>query len=103
MLGCNADPGHHLRWPSCDTRPRQDWADLYEELAIDLQELADLGNSVVLAAVLAHGHPVDSSGYLDSREAWVYEGADGMIVRVRTYRDIDEGRAAAERLAEERG
>jgi len=81
----------------------QDWTDLYEDLALDLQELVDLGHGVVLAVVLAHGHPVGSSGYVKSREAWVYEGADGMIERVRTYRDLDEARAAAERLAEERG
>jgi hypothetical protein len=28
---------------------------------------------------------------------------DGLIVRVTNYTDIDEARAAAERLAEERG
>lgn len=80
----------------------QDWADLYEDLAFDLEELVDLGNSVVLAVVMTHGHPIGSSGYLNAREAWIYEGADGLIVRVRTYRDIDEARAAAERLAAER-
>ena len=53
--------------------------------------------------MLGHGHPVGSSGYVEAREAWVYESGDGMIVRVRTYTDIDEVRAAAARLAEERG
>jgi hypothetical protein len=30
-------------------------------------------------------------------------GKEGQIVRATTYTDIDEGRAAAERLAESRG
>jgi ketosteroid isomerase-like protein len=81
----------------------QDWADLYEDLGFDLEELVELGSNLVLAVVMTHGHPVGSSGYVDAREAWIYEGADGMIVRVRTYRDIDEARAAAGRLAQERG
>ncbi len=79
----------------------QDWSDSYEDLAFDLQELVDFRNGVVLAVVLGHGHPIGSTGYAESREAWVYEWADGMVVRVRTYRDVDAARADAERLAEE--
>jgi hypothetical protein len=33
----------------------------------------------------------------------VYEFVDGLIVRATPYTDIDVARAAAERLAEERG
>jgi hypothetical protein len=33
----------------------------------------------------------------------VYEWAQGKVVRQMTYTDIDEARAAAERLAAERG
>jgi hypothetical protein len=32
----------------------------------------------------------------------VYEWADGAVARATTHTDIDEARAAAERLAEER-
>ena len=103
LLGRDGDPGHHLRWPPRDARPLAGLADLHEDLAFELQELVDVGNGVVLTVIVAHGHPVGSSGYVESHEAWVFEGADGMIVRVQTYRDIDEACAAAERLAEETG
>ena len=42
-------------------------------------------------------------GYLARREPLVVVCDDGMIAPARTYRNIDEGRAAAERLAEEWG
>jgi hypothetical protein len=34
------------------------------------------------------------------REAFVYEWGEGVVVRVTMYCDIDEARAAAERLAD---
>jgi hypothetical protein len=43
-----------------------------------------------------------SSGEVRLRSGVVGEWVDGVIVRVTIYPDIDEARAAAERLAEER-
>jgi len=37
-----------------------------------------------------------------ARQGWVYEWGDELIDRVTPYIDIDEARAAAERLAQER-
>jgi hypothetical protein len=37
------------------------------------------------------------------RDAWVCDVVEGEVVRLTVYPDIDEARAAAERLAEERG
>ena len=45
----------------------------------------------------------DTGGDLKMRYAPVNEWRDGLIARETLYTDIDEGRAAAERLAEERG
>jgi len=50
-----------------------------------------------------NGRPVGSSGYLARREPLAVVCEDGMVAAARTYRNIDEGRAAAERLAEEWG
>jgi hypothetical protein len=36
------------------------------------------------------------------RDAWVCDLPEGLVTRITIYADIDEGRAAAERLAEER-
>jgi hypothetical protein len=47
--------------------------------------------------------PVGSTAYVRTREAHVVESVEGMVVRLTVYSDIDEGRAAAERLAASRG
>ena len=45
----------------------------------------------------------DWAGHVQQREAWVIAWVKGLIVQITSYTDIDEARAAAERLAEERG
>jgi hypothetical protein len=47
--------------------------------------------------------PVDSTGWVEFRDARVMFWADGLIERVTTFLDIHEALAAAERLAQERG
>ena len=78
------------------------WFGLYEELEFKLEEVHDLGNGVAFAVVVQRGRPVGIAGHVQQREGWVYVWVGGLIARL-TASDIDEGRAAAERLAEERG
>lgn len=80
----------------------EDWYGAYEELEVGLEEVRDLGNGVVFAVVVQNGRLVGSAGHLRQREGWVFVWVRGSIARL-TISDIDEGRAAAERLAEERG
>jgi ketosteroid isomerase-like protein len=80
-----------------------DWTGAYEHWGIEIEEILDLGNGVVVALVLQGGRPVHSVGHVQEHDAWVYEWTDGMVVRVTAYSDQDEGRSAAERLAQERG
>ena len=47
--------------------------------------------------------PIGSRAHVHTRKVFVYEWDDGQIMRVMMYGDIAEGRASAERLAEERG
>jgi hypothetical protein len=53
--------------------------------------------------VTSNAHLASSGGEVRQRNAVVGEWADGLIVRMTLYTDIDEARAAAERLAKERG
>jgi ketosteroid isomerase-like protein len=80
-----------------------EWSGAYDEWRIEIEEILELGNGVVLAMVLQGGRPVHSVGHVEAHDAWVYEWADGMVVRVTAYSDQDEARAAAERLAQDRG
>ncbi len=80
----------------------ENWFGTYEELEIGPEEVRDLGNGVVFAVVVQNGRLVGSAGHLRQREGCVFVWVRGSIARL-TISDIDEGRAAAERLAEERG
>src|ERR1700730_1126894 len=79
----------------------EDWFGAYEELEVGLEEVRDLGNGVVFAVVIQNARPAGSAGHLRQREGWVFVWVRGLIARLTTY-DIDEARAAAECLAEER-
>ena len=78
------------------------WFGMYEELEYKLEDVHDLGNGVVFAVVFQEARPAGVAGHVQQREGWVYVWAEGLIARL-TISGIDEARAAAERLAEERG
>jgi ketosteroid isomerase-like protein len=81
----------------------EDWLGSYEEMRWEAEEIRDLGNGVTLAVVVQTARPVGSTGEVQVRSAGVSIWTDGLTERVMNYADIDDGRAAAERLAESRG
>jgi len=81
----------------------EDWLASYEELRLEHEEVLDLGNGVVFAVLIQKARLVGSSGYVRYRNVLVAIWVEGLIERVTLYTDIDEARAAAERLSEARG
>jgi ketosteroid isomerase-like protein len=81
----------------------EDWIGAYEEYEYEQEEGHDLGSGVVFVVGRVDGRPIGSPGTVQERWAWTAVWAAGMVVRVVVNQDIDEARAAAERLAEERG
>ena len=83
----------------------EDWLGAYEEYGMEPEEILDLGNGVVFVVVQLTARPVGSAGSaLVRRRPLVFVWVKGMVARVTAYADsVDEGRAAAERLAESRG
>ena len=81
----------------------EDWIAPYEEYGIEWEECQGLGKGVVFAVGRQIGRPHGSAARIKHRPAFVSEWVEGMVVRVTIYLDIDKARAAAERLAEERG
>jgi ketosteroid isomerase-like protein len=71
----------------------------FDQLSFELEEFADLGNGVTLSVNRQHALPAGSSARVHAREAHVTQWEDGLAVRITVYLDIDEARAAAERLA----
>ncbi len=80
----------------------EDWWGTFEDLEVDAEEVVEIGDGVTLSVVLQSGRPAGSTGRVSYRLATVAQWVDDLIVRAANYTDIDEARAAAERLAEER-
>jgi ketosteroid isomerase-like protein len=66
-------------------------------------ELLDLGHGVVLSVLREGGRLVGGKGRVEQRVAHLTTWTNGKIEWFKHYPDPDEGRAAAERLAQERG
>jgi ketosteroid isomerase-like protein len=69
----------------------------------EILEFVDLGGGVTLWVARQGGRPSGSASELLEHLAFVVVFVDGLVESMTTYSDIDEARAAAERLAEERG
>jgi ketosteroid isomerase-like protein len=80
-----------------------DWGSSYADLEWKAEEIRDIGDGITFAVILQKGRVVGSSGIVQLRYAAVTEWMEGLIVRNTTYRDIDEARAAAQRLAGSKG
>jgi len=83
----------------------EEWRSTYEEWEIGFDELLDMGHGVVFSLVRQAGRPVGVTGYVRQREGWIWVWVESLITSVTAYpeADMDEARADAERLAEERG
>jgi ketosteroid isomerase-like protein len=81
----------------------EDWWGTWGEHLIEVEESVDLGRGVVFSQVWEDGRLVGSDGHVQQRRAWVLLWVKNSISRAAAYLDIDEGRAAAHRVAEERG
>ena len=81
----------------------EDWLGAYEDYEYDQEEGHSLGNGVVFVVSRLDARPVGSPGSVQERWAFTVLWVAGKVVRVTGRNDIDEARAAAERLAEERG
>ena len=80
----------------------EEWTDPYVEIEQELEVFSDLGSGVTFGVVAQRARLTDSEGWVAFPYAGVAIWAGERIERVTVYADIDEARAAGERLAEER-
>jgi ketosteroid isomerase-like protein len=80
----------------------EEWREAFEDHLTEAQAIIDLGQRVAFARIREVGRPGGSDAQVQQLRGWVLRGAQGKIERVEPYFDIDEARAAAERLANER-
>jgi ketosteroid isomerase-like protein len=81
----------------------EDWIGSFEDHEEVVQEFRDLGNGVTFGVLLQRGRPKGTSGFVEWRFAAVAIWREGLVERFANYADIDQARAAAEQLAQERG
>jgi hypothetical protein len=82
-----------------------EWEATYEAYDEEIGEVLNLGNGVVLALLRLGGRPSGSAGHVrvQRSQGFVCVWEEGKVMRAIVYFDPDEARAAAERLAQERG
>jgi len=80
----------------------EDMATPYGDVRGEIDELVNLGNGVTFAIVTVVGHPTGSTGEVRFHYAAAVVVTDGRIARQTNFIDIDEARAVAARLADER-
>ena len=78
------------------------WYRTFGELKIEPKEILDLGNGIVWAVYRQEGRVAGTSGVVTEQYSIIFEMVDGVAVRITNYADVEEARAAAERLAAER-
>jgi ketosteroid isomerase-like protein len=78
----------------------EDWRGSYEEYETEAEDVLELGDGVTLALLVQRGRLRGSQGHVEIRYAAVFQWLGGLVARITNYSDIDEARAAAERLAE---
>ena len=81
----------------------EDWFKSYTEYEATADEILPFGENVILTINTQMARLPGSSGVVRLHDAYVFVFEDSLIVRWTAYRDIDKARAAAERLAKERG
>ena len=81
----------------------EDWWGTWADYLLEVEETVDLGHGVVFSTAREDGRLVASDRHVEQRVAFIFLWAQGVVERQTVHLDIDEARAAAERLAEERG
>jgi ketosteroid isomerase-like protein len=85
---------------------RRLWEELtsaFADFEMVVEESHDLGCGVTVGVFLQRVRPHGSDRLVERRYGSVASWRDGRIAHGKAYVDIDEARAAAERLAQERG
>jgi ketosteroid isomerase-like protein len=80
----------------------EDLLSRYDDFHGEVEEIVDLGNGVGFLVTICRARPVGSDEEVGIRLASVLVGTEGVIGRQTNYIDIDEARAAAQRLAKSR-
>jgi ketosteroid isomerase-like protein len=80
----------------------EDLTESFEDFEFESADFHDLGSGVTFGVLVQRGRPHGSDAVVESRLGVVAIWRDGRIARARMYQEVDQARAVAERLAQER-
>jgi len=81
----------------------EEWFQSFDENRFDVREIVELGTGLVFAHVQEMAQPAGVGGSIAQPRGWIVCWEDGRCARATAYHAVDQARAGAERLAEERG
>jgi ketosteroid isomerase-like protein len=83
----------------------EEWTGAYEQFEIEIDEMLNYGSGIIFGVFTMRGRPVGGTGDVRYRIAQVQTWEDSLIVRITGApgNEIEKARAAADRVAEERG
>jgi ketosteroid isomerase-like protein len=80
----------------------EDWNAVFDDYVLGLEEFHDLGGGVTFVLMSQRGRPRTGGGFVEEPYAAVVLWEDGLIARVAVYPQLDDARAAAERIVRSR-
>ncbi len=81
----------------------EDWIGALDRWEVEIKKMEDRGDGVVVVISEQTGWSVGGGPKLSLRHASVFVWSNGVIATATHFRNMREARAAADRLAEERG
>jgi ketosteroid isomerase-like protein len=90
--------GHHAMRKSLE-----DLTESFQDFEFEIEDFHDLGSGGSFNVFVQRGRPHGSDRFVESRLGVVAIWRDGRVARATSYQDVDQARAAAKRLALERG
>ena len=102
-LGFGVFAGRRLIGHEAIRKSQEDLTEAFADFESELEDHQDFGRGVTLGVLVMRGRPHGSDAFVETRGGVVAIWRDGRIARATSYQDVDEARAAAERLAQERG
>jgi SnoaL-like domain len=89
--------------PEAIRRFLEDWFGSFDKYEVHIENMLDLGHGVIYAMVVFIAHRPGSRDYLRLPSVAVFAWVEGVVARVTLYPDVNEGRGAADRMAESMG
>ena len=102
-LGLGVLEGGPLMGHDAIRKSLEDLTASFRDFEFESEDFHDLGSGVTFNVLVQRGMPHGSDGFVESRLGVVAIWRDGRIARARMYQEVDQARAAAVRLAQERG